>query len=249
MSLAKIYLFHIKMLNSKEYYLTSGNREVTYRGNIYVPESGLSLVSGEFNDSAENNIVLHGIFEKNGISKNDQFMGAVVKIMYLENQQIKNLVTYICTQYNINDLDFEIRCESEAIKYNKSLLQIFSKTCRANFGDNKCKININNYKVVCNLLEVNANILMCDNINNFHNEYFRNGRVKINDQELKIIAHNGNKIEIENNKGLKDDLSRCKQLTLTPGCDKKFRTCCYSFNNAVNFRGEPDIPESNIIKN
>jgi hypothetical protein len=26
-------------------------------------------------------------------------------------------------------------------------------------------------------------------------------------------------------------------------CDKSFRTCCNKFNNAVNFRGEPFIPE------
>lgn len=28
-------------------------------------------------------------------------------------------------------------------------------------------------------------------------------------------------------------------------CDKKFITCCNKFNNAVNFRGEPFIPEVN----
>ena len=40
-----------------------------------------------------------------------------------------------------------------------------------------------------------------------------------------------------------------KLITLIPGCDKNYRTCCYSFNNAVNFRGEPVIPDSNIIEN
>lgn len=246
MSAAKVYLFHIKAQNSKEYYLTSGNNAVTYDTNTYLPESGLSLRSGEFNDSAENHIILHGIFENAGISKNDNFMGASIRIMYLESEQVKDLVTYICTQYNINDLDFEIRCESEAIKYNQSLLQMFSKTCRANFGDNKCKINIDDYSLTCDLLNVNANILTCD-IKNSENGYFQNGKIIAEEQEFKILSHNSNNIELEDT--LEIDLSRCKQVTLIPACDKKIRTCCYSFNNAVNFRGEPVIPESNIIKN
>ena len=31
-------------------------------------------------------------------------------------------------------------------------------------------------------------------------------------------------------------------------CNKKFITCCNQFNNAVNFRGEPLIPEYNFLK-
>ena len=30
--------------------------------------------------------------------------------------------------------------------------------------------------------------------------------------------------------------------SVSAGCDKTFETCVGSFNNAVNFRGEPDVP-------
>jgi uncharacterized phage protein (TIGR02218 family) len=243
----KVYLFYINTQNAKEYYLTSANEAVTYDGIIYLPYSGLSLISGAFNDSAENHIILHGVFEKLGISKNDKFLGTNIKIMCLQDNKFKHLVTYICTQYNINDLDFEIRCEPESIKYGQSLLQMFSKTCRAKFGDDKCGVNIDDYAVNCKLLSYDFNLLTCD-IQDVEDGYFKGGKLRTSDhQEFKILTHNDVYIEIDST--LELDFSGYKIITLVPSCDKNFRTCCYSFNNAVNFRGEPAIPESNIVKN
>jgi uncharacterized phage protein (TIGR02218 family) len=240
-------LFHIKKGDSREYYLTSGANQEEYEGNLYLPYSGLSFVSGSFNDSAENLIVLHGVFEPLGINKNDNFIGASIKIMCLQNNEVQHFVTYICTQHNINDLDFELHCESETIKYNRSLLQMFSKTCRANFGDHRCKVNKHYYAVTCNILSCEGNIVGCDIINR-EDGYFTGGKLTdSNGREYRILVHVRRVIEIEISS--ESNFSVGDQVTLTPTCDKNFRTCCYSFNNAVNFRGEPAIPESNIVKN
>lgn len=37
-------------------------------------------------------------------------------------------------------------------------------------------------------------------------------------------------------------------MTAIQGCDRSFFTCCHTFNNAVNFRGEPGIPGSDAIQ-
>lgn len=246
MNADKIYLFYIKAQDAKEYYLTSANDIVTHDGTTYLPDSGLSLNLGMFNDSAENHIILHGIFEKTGVDKGDKLVGSNIKIMYLHNSEIIHLVTYICTQYDVNDLDFKIRCEPETIKYGQSLLQMFSKTCRAKFGDDKCGVNIDDYAVNCKLLSYDFNLLTCD-IQDVKDGYFKGGKLRISDhQEFKILTHNDVYIEIDST--LEFDFSGYKIITLVPSCDKNFRTCCYSFNNAVNFRGEPAIPESNIVK-
>ena len=59
-----IYLFYIKARSNREYYLTSANEEIRYNNDLYLPYSGLTLLSGKFDDFAENCIILHGIFEK-----------------------------------------------------------------------------------------------------------------------------------------------------------------------------------------
>ncbi|XVN43247.1 MAG: phage BR0599 family protein [Candidatus Rickettsia vulgarisii] len=45
-----------------------------------------------------------------------------------------------------------------------------------------------------------------------------------------------------------DNMKHHKNTKITAGCDKKFITCCNKFNNAVNFRGEPLIPNDDFIK-
>ena len=37
------------------------------------------------------------------------------------------------------------------------------------------------------------------------------------------------------------------KFEITAGCDKEFSTCCSKFNNAINFRGEPNIPRNEKI--
>ncbi|PCJ24939.1 MAG: hypothetical protein COA94_06850 [Rickettsiales bacterium] len=255
-----VYLFYIKTSRNKEYYLTSSSEVVVSAGVKYQPYSGLALTSGKFNDSGQNQVILSGIFEKQGIDKDDDLTGALVKIMYMQgdkgdkgNKDDKaiHFVSYICTQHSKMDLDFEIKCEPETIKYNQPVVQMFSKTCRANFGDDKCKVDMGDYSVLCDVVKVKKNILTCE-LGDVKSGYFKCGKLvtlggEVESCSFKIMSHSGNDIEVE--RGCNFDFAEQKQVTLIPGCDKSFRTCCYSFKNAVNFRGEPAIPEFNFIKN
>ncbi|MFU7503175.1 MAG: phage BR0599 family protein [Candidatus Tisiphia sp.] len=62
----------------------------------------------------------------------------------------------------------------------------------------------------------------------------------------KILSYSENLITLD--KTISDSMKRNKTVLLTVGCDKKFITCCNKFNNAINFRGEPLIPDDNFIK-
>lgn len=255
MSILKIYLFYIKQKDSSgkdasEYYLTSANHEINYDRNNYLPYSGITLETAVFNDSAENYIELRGVFEKNGIDRDVNLAGSIVKIMSIEEDGVRHLFTYICTEYDIQDLDFNLRLEPESIKYNKSLLNMYSKTCRANFCDSKCKLNRDDYIKTLKIQNVTGNNLTfpLQEMSIFEDGYFCDGLlITSNGSEFKILSHDRNNILIESFSGF--DFSAQENVTIIPSCDKSFRTCCYSFNNAVNFRGEPAIPESNIIKN
>lgn len=244
------YLFDIKDKDGKNYFLTSSGNIITIGNKKYLPYSGLNLLRANFNDSGMNYVILHGIFEKNGIKKGKNLTGATVKITYLKNEKIYDLVTYICMQHLSKDLEFEIKCESEVIKYNKSLLKMFSKTCRANFGDDKCKVDIEKYIVKSSLTEIENNILTC-NIENINDNYFSGGKLIIKDSnskdyEFNIISQVGKIIEIslDNEFNFQEGMS----VHLIPSCNKKFETCCDYFNNAINFQGEPHIPELDSIK-
>ncbi|MBA2628814.1 MAG: phage BR0599 family protein [Rickettsiaceae bacterium] len=246
-----IYMFDIKCKNGKNFYLTSSSVFYSIDNTYYVPNSGLNLVSAQFNESAQNQVHIRGIFEQDGIEKGDNLAGASVKISYLDSGNLVHFISYFCTQYTSKDLEFEIVCESEVVKYNQSLLQMFSKTCRANLGDSRCKISIEEYAIKTEVTDFAGNVLSCI-LQGFDNGYFKNGTLlavgqEDNKYEFKILSHRGNNIEVDLDTEF--DFINYKLITLIPGCDKNYRTCCYSFNNAVNFRGEPVIPDSNIIEN
>ena len=43
------------------------------------------------------------------------------------------------------------------------------------------------------------------------------------------------------------DINVGDQFEITAGCNKEFSTCCSKFNNAINFRGEPNLPRNEKV--
>ena len=212
----------------------------------------MSVESVELNDSAQNKIVLHGVFEVGGIANNCDIVGSVIRIISYTTEHAEEMLRYICTKQISEKLEFKLICEPESIKYNQSLLSNFSKTCRANFCDKYCKLEIDDLQVVVEITGQTGSSLAIDGISEYSNGYFSNGKlfVEYNDEkkeEFSLKGHFANKIELIGKAIF--NLEDIREVKLAPTCDKKIRTCCYSFNNTVNFRGEPDVPEYRIIKN
>lgn len=251
-----IYLFEIEFENSKKYFC-SINEKITHNNIEYLPYSNLSIVEASFNDSAKNIINISGDFEKEGINKSDNLLNIAVNIKILQNNRVNDFVTnYICTEYIQKDLKFNLKCETQILKYNKQIVPFFSKTCRANLGDKYCKINLDNYSFQAIINDIVNNIIFIDEIRKFEDNYFKNGILKISNDcnnqykylQFNIDSQVKNKVVI-NCKSKQLGKYIGKIANLLPNCDKTFKSCCYKFNNRLNFRGEPYIPEDNIIKN
>ena len=246
-----IHLFYIKSKYDEEHYFTSSAHQIDHEGKIYFPFSGISIFSGEFNDSAQNEIILHGVFEEQGITAGQDLTSSIIKIINFENGIANELVTYICTKQICEGLEFKLVCKPEMIKLNRSLLPVFSKTCRANFCDRDCKLDINDFRFEISVISIEGNILLCDGLGDYGNNHFSGGKLFLEkgqkQYEYVVKRHFANKIELLSGNIL--NIENVTKFYLSPTCDKKIRTCCYSFNNTVNFRGEPDIPEHRIIKN
>ena len=246
------HLFDISLKDGKVHYLTSSSNSINHDGKAYLLFSGLSVESVELNDSAQNKIVLHGVFEDQGIANNCDIVGSIISIINYTPEHAEEMLRYICTKQISEELEFKLICEPEAIKYNQSLLPIFSKTCRVNFCDKSCKLKIDDFKVIIEVTSQAGKSIVCDGITEYSNGYFSNGKlvVEYNDgkkEEFLLKGHFANKIELRSE--VIFNLEDIREMKLAPTCDKKIRTCCYSFNNTVNFRGEPDVPEYRIIKN
>ncbi|MFK7968069.1 MAG: phage BR0599 family protein [Rickettsiaceae bacterium] len=245
------YLYEIFLLSGEVLSLSSSNCEIITDDKIFLPFSGVNLEKGEFNDSAENIIILSGIFDKRAVCKKMDLAGCKIKIYLYIDSILTPLVTYFITEFEKNDLDFQLKCEPETTKYNQSLLLLFSTTCRANFGDAKCGVNIDQYKKTYEIKHIKSCVITLSDMN-CNSGYYNLGQALFLDKlerivSFKIISHNGKSITLD--KKVSEDLLEQEEVILVVSCDKKFITCCNKFNNAVNFRGEPTIDQHNFLKN
>jgi uncharacterized phage protein (TIGR02218 family) len=250
------YCFHIKFPTGLDLYLTESDKSLIMTDKIFVPNSGLTIKEGWFNDSAKNYIILEGVFENNGIDKHMDLTEASVKIYLFFENSWTHFITYRCVNYTKGDLSFMLRLEPYIEAYNQSVLQSFSKNCRTNFGDARCKIDKTAYSQTYNIKEIFAKTIIIEQIiGNFDQEngYYNYGDAILGGEHLeeeqfcsKILSHSEELIILD--KIIPDNIRHNKFVRLIAGCDKKFITCCNKFNNTVNFRGEPLIPDDGFIK-
>ncbi len=243
-----IYCFKVQLANNKRLSLTSWSEAISADGIIFIPYSGLTLQEAVFNDCAQNHVILEGIFEEGGIEESFDLAGAKVEIMlYYPQSQLQPFLTYYCSLYTKRDLSFTLCLEPESAKYNQSLLNIFSRSCRANFGDDKCKLNKSDYSMAVIITHINGRMITTAGIDK-ESGYFSGGEALIGARQFsaKIYNHVNNNIELAAISAF--DLREGEKIILMAGCDKRLITCCNKFNNAVNFRGEPFIPEHDFLK-
>ncbi len=257
-----IYCIDIYLKSGKLLHLTNASKSTIAEGVTYFPNSGLEIEEIYFDDCGENHILISGIYEKNGIEIDIDLIDAKFSVNLLSGNNLHNLVIYSCSEFTRGDLDFLIRLESQMHKYNKQAALIFSKTCRAHLGDNKCKVNLEELAEYHEIEKIEGRKIYLKEIqykNGFglrKSGYFSGGKlIFILDQEYApiqaelyfIISHQANQIMLGKNAA--PGIQSAYIAKILPGCDKKFITCCKKFDNALNFRGEPFVPEFNKLEN
>ncbi|MFV9873855.1 MAG: DUF2163 domain-containing protein [Rickettsia conorii subsp. raoultii] len=136
-----VYCFQIKRASGEELNLTNSDHAIKSEERVFLLNSGLDLKEAAFNDSARNHIIIEGIFEENGITTTMDLNNAIVKIIIYTDKVFEHFVTYYCTLYTKYDLNFKIHLKPETVKYNQTIINRYSKTCRAVFEDSQCKID------------------------------------------------------------------------------------------------------------
>lgn len=126
----------------------------------------------------------------------------------------------------------------------------YSATCRANLGDVRCKFDITGARTTFTVVSANGGSVVADEFTQ-PQSYWTLGRIEWLTGD---------------NTGTKSDVQSCNPDTTTvfllsaplkaiqagdtgyiyPGCDKQLQTCRDKFNNVLNFRGEPHMPNGTL---
>lgn len=151
---------------------------------------------------------------------------------------------------NQHVLNIEINPNSATGNGNSIGVENYSATCRANLGDVRCKFDINGARISFTVVSASGGEVVAAEFTEAQS-YWTLGRIEW------LTGDNA---------GTTSAIQSCNPTTTTvfllsaplkalqagdtgyiyPGCDKQLQTCRDKFNNVVNFRGEPHMPNGTL---
>lgn len=140
-----VLCFEIEETNGHMLRLTDKASEIRVENKIFTPHSGLEFNTTILDESGENEATIKGFFEDEGLNKNFNVNGASVAIYIFSDSGLKNWRKYLCTKYIENEISFIMTLKSITFLYGQEIIGLYSKSCRANFGDQKCGINLEEF--------------------------------------------------------------------------------------------------------
>lgn len=150
-------------------------------------------------------------------------------------------------EVSIEGESFSAELRGAASRLVKAPCPSTSPECRAAFGDKQCRVDLAGRTRRAKLISAQDNLLELDSP---AGEEFLFGRLRYLGGEncglsTLILAVNGTRLSVRDRPRAAVDPGTIVELR--QGCDKRFETCMSRFQNAVNFRGEPHLPGTDLL--
>lgn len=246
--------WNITLNHGKQLCFTDAEEDMIIEGINYSSDPAFFRSAVETNsDANSNNMELGGIISSSKIKYEDVKKGlyenASVEVFVVDNQECKKIKTLFYgyvgkIELSNNKITAELRDFSSSL--NNKFGDIYSPQCRAAFGSSKCGMNVDDYTFDAVILKAIAPCKYRIN-RSFDNNYLKHGKLKVpgNGLSTEIIGNVGDVVEVL--KPLQYSLAIGESIKLIAGCDKTIKTCVNKFCNAINFRGEPYVPNMDKI--
>lgn len=149
----------------------------------------------------------------------------------------------------------EVRGLSDAL--NRPLGRVFQRPCTAVLGDSACRFDLDTpgyfHEGPVEAVE-GARVFRLPALAGFAPGWFARGRLRMLDGPAaglagaikRDLSEDGARV-IELWEPLRAAVAPGARLRLEAGCDKRMETCRLKFDNLLNFRGFPDIPEEDWV--
>ena len=242
--------------------LTEHSQDLQINNTTYYSSNGFEHNNSDFTSNLSNSISeIIGLIDNNTININDiitgKFDNAKIEIFYIdtndENFEKIHITTGNITSININDGKITFSINNILNVLDKTIGDIYSPLCRAQFCDQKCLLNINDYTFTSKITHVKSDTEFLYDISSIgvkDKNYFKYGIViftsgKNINQSMEIKQSFDNDIIL--NTKLNYSLTVGDTFKIIVGCDKTISSCINKFNNAINFRGEPHIANTTKV--
>lgn len=233
---------------------TDHTADLTFESQLYKAATGFSPTSIETKDSySVDNLDVAGILDSSALTEADIMAGIydfaeieifMVNVTDLTQGKIIHRRGWL-GEVTLKNGQFIAEVRGLAQKLQQNIGEIYTPTCRAVFGDSRCKVNTASYSATGAITSVTSRQVFLSNAMTQAAGYFSGGEV-----QWLTGANAGRRMEVKEFANKQFTLVLPMPNAITPsdtfkaiaGCDKTFFSCHARFANAANFRGEPYVP-------
>ena len=236
---------------------TDLDADIVFGGVTYRAASGFSPTAIETtSDFAADNLDVEGMISASAITEADLQAGrydfAEIEIFKVNYRDLSQGIIYLrrgwLGEVSLRRQHFvaEVRGLTQLLAQN--IGELYSPSCRASFGDGRCKIDLAMHRVSGSVTSVISKQEFIDSGRLEPSGTFSAGVVTFSSG-----ANAGISIEVKEYIKAASGRVICvlplpyallagDSYTMTKGCDKTLKTCHERYNNLLNFRGEPHVP-------
>jgi len=233
---------------------TDHTSDLIISSQLYKAATGFSPTSIETKDRfSVDNLDVAGILDSASITEADIMAGkydfAEIEIFMVNVTDLSQGIVIHrrgwLGEVSVKNGQFVAEVRGLAQKLQQNIGELYGPTCRAVFGDTRCKVNLASYTASGTVNSVTSRQVFISNAMTQAAGYFSSGEVV-----WLTGANAGRRMEIKefSNKQftlvlpMPNSVAVSDTFNAIAGCDKTFNTCFSKFANAVNFRGEPHVP-------
>jgi uncharacterized phage protein (TIGR02218 family) len=207
-------------------------------------------------DLSVDNLDIEGILDSASITEADLMAGlwdyAAVQIFRVNYKAIADGALYQRVgrlgQVRIGRTRFVAELRGLAQALGQTIGEVYTPACRADLGDTRCGVTLASYTVTGTLTGVTGRSVFADSARTEADDYFGGGKLTWTSG-----ANNGRSMEVKSWVNSTKTFTLALPMTGTvaigdtysvyAGCRKRLSDCRDKFNNVVNFRGEPYVPQ------
>lgn len=244
----------IKRKDGVTFYFTDHDQNITVAGHVYEAADSMnpSAVSSQ-SGLAVDNLEFAGMLSSDAITEADLLSGrydhaelTIFMVNYADpSMGTLPLKTGWLGEVVLRGGQFVAEMRGLSSQLQQAIGNVYTSSCRAALGDTKCGINLSTFTFTGSVTGTETAYAFTDSTKTQPNDYFADGVVHFTSG-----ANNGLSMEVRDFKAGRFGLflpmpyaiAIGDAFSVSAGCDKQFDTCVSRFHNAVNFRGEPDVP-------
>ena len=238
---------------------TDFDRDLTIDGVIYQARTGYTRSAVQtVSDLSVDNLDIESAFDSEAITAPDLrsgFWDNAEVLIFLVNWNALSQGKIILKRGTIGQVEMkdsffkaELRGLTQAL--SQQIGELYTPTCRADLGDARCKVNLAALTVASAVTTVSDRYGFSDSARIEADGYWSGGLLTWTSG-----ANFGRKMEIRSFATgvfelflpMPSDIAVDDGYAVLPGCDKSFSACRARYNNAVNFRGEPNVPGTDAV--